>query len=168
MNKSKRISLGAMVTLLSIVLMFMTSIIPTTKIFLVSLASFLTATLVVEASVSTAIISFIATSVLGFILVPNKILVVSYALFFGYYGIVKFYIESINSLVLEWIVKMLIFNIILALGYFLLTRFFIDQLKLPFHIGLIVLGLQVVFIIYDYIFSMFIQYYKTDISRHIR
>ena len=155
-------------TLISIILIFMTSIIPTTKIFLVSLASFLTAILVIEVGVSTALISFIATSILAFLLVPNKLLVLPYALFLGYYGIIKFYIEKINNLVLEWIIKIGIFNIIILLGYFLLSKFIISELDLPFSMSLIILALEVVFIVYDYIFSMFIQYYNKDISKHIR
>lgn len=168
MNKSKRISLGAMITVISIVLMFMTSVIPTTKIFLVSLASFLTAVIVIEAGVSTALVSFFATSILGFLIVPRKILVAPYALFFGYYAVIKLFIERIDNIVLEWIIKMLIFNIIIVIKYLLLTTFIINELNLPFHIGFIVLALQVVFIIYDYVFSMFIQYYNTKISKHIK
>ncbi len=75
MNKSRRISMGAMVSIISIVLIFIGSVIPKTTMVMVSLASFLIAILIIEAGVSTAVVSFIATTILGFIVVPNKVLV---------------------------------------------------------------------------------------------
>ena len=135
---------------------------------MVSLASFLIAILIIEAGVSTAVVSFIATTILGFIVVPNKVLVLPYALLFGYYGIIKFYIETIDNAVLEWIIKIVIFNIVIVIEYFLLTKLITNEINLPFHIGFIVLALQIVFIAYDHVFSMFIQYYNTNIRKHIR
>ena len=168
MNKSKQISLGAMVTIFSIILMYMTSIIPTAKIFLVSLSSFLTAMLIIEVGISTAITSFLATSILGFILVPNKLLLIPYITFLGYYAVVKLYIEKLDKLILEWIIKIVIFNMALYINYILLINIFSQELSLPFSLVFVVLGLQVAFIVYDYTFSMFIQYYNNRLRRYVK
>ena len=168
MNKSKQISFGAMITILSIILMYMTSFVPTAKIFLVSLSSFLTAVLIIEVGVSTALLSFLSTSILGIILIPNKLLLIPYITFLGYYGVIKLYIERLDKLILEWIINIVIFNAALYINYILLISVFSEKLKLPFSIILVILGLQILFIIYDYTFSMFIQYYRDRIRRYIK
>lgn len=168
MNKSKQISLGAMITVFSIILLYMTSVIPTARFFLISLASFLIAVLIIEVGISYAILSFVSTAILGFIMIPNKLLLIPYITFLGYYGVIKLYIERIDKFLLEWIIKIVVFNIALSINYYLLTIVFAQQLILPFSIIFVVLGLQIVFIVYDYTFSMFIQYYNNKLKRYIK
>ncbi len=168
MNNSKKISLGAMITVLSIILLYTTSVIPTARIFLISLTSFLIAVLIIDAGIKVAILSFISTSILGFLLVPNKILLVPYVTFLGYYGIIKSSIESINNLALEWIIKIVVFNIAACLNYLLISKLIGTVIALPFSIWLVVLALQVLFITYDYMFSLFIAYYTTQLKKYIR
>lgn len=168
MNNSKQISRGAMVTVLSIILMYMATVIPTTRIFLLSLSSFLIAILIIETSISKALVSFLSTSVLGVILIPNKLLLIPYITFLGYYAVVKLYIEKLDNLVLEWIIKIVIFNIVLYINYVILINVFSQKIVLPFGLIFVVLGLQIVFIIYDYTFSMFIQYYSNNLKRYLK
>lgn len=58
-----------------------------------------------------AIYVFIAVSVLSMLFVPDKETVLMYALFFGYYPIIKPYIEKIKVKGLSLILKLLIFNL---------------------------------------------------------
>lgn len=167
MNKSKDMSLGAMITVLSIILLYMTTVILTTRIFLVSLSSFLIAILIIEVGVRTALLSFVATSLLSIVLVPNKILLIPYISFLGYYGIIKSYIESLDNIFLEWIIKLIVFNIASILNYLFLTNVIGINLKVPFSIGFLIIVLQVLFVIYDYVFSMFISYYNTKLRKYI-
>lgn len=168
MNKSKQISLGAMVTVFSILFMFMTSILPTVEVFLLCLSSYLISILIIEADKPTATLSFLATAVLGAFLVPNKLMIIAYIGFFGYYGILKSYIERLNNLILEWVIKILIFNLIVLANYFVFVKLFADNLQLPFSLGLVVLVLQVGFGVYDYVFSMFIDYYHKRLRKLIK
>ena len=168
MNKSKKISLGAITTMISVVLMYATSILPTAKLFLLSLSSFLIAILIIEAGKSTAMISFIATSILSFILIPNKLILIPFILFLGYYPIVKLYIESIDNLLVEWVLKIIVFNVAMCVNYILFINVFAKNLVIPLAIGFVVLGLQIVFIVYDYIFSMFIHYYNNKLRKYVK
>lgn len=168
MNSSKRISLGAMISVLSIILLYMTTILPTARIFLVSLASFLAAILIIEAGMRTAMISFISTSLLGLLLVPNKMLMIPYVTFLGYYGIVKSHIESLNNFGLEWVIKIVLFNLALMLNYILLIQILGISIVLPFSIWLVAIMMQVLFVIYDYVFSLFIAYYITRFKKYIK
>lgn len=168
LNKSKQISLGAMVTVFSILVMLMTSILPTIEIFLLCLSSYLISILIIEADKPTATLSFLATAILGALLVPNKLIIMSYIGFFGYYGILKSYIEGLNNLVLEWVIKILIFNIMVFINYLIFIKLFANNIDLPFSLGVVVLVLQVEFVIYDYVFSMFIDYYHSKLSKMIK
>ena len=165
---SRELTLGAIITVLSLLILLLTSILVTSKVFLVCLASFLISILIIETKVNTAVISYVSTVILSVILVPNKLIVAPYVLFFGYYGITKYYIEKINKLSIEYILKLLNFNIYVFLNYKLLTVFIKDNIKLPLTTGIIIIGLQVFFLVYDYVFSLFISYYRQKIQRHLK
>lgn len=157
-----------MITIISVVLIYSTTILPTAKISLISLSSFLIAILLIEAGKSTAMLSFISTSILGFILVPNKLLLIPFVSFLGYYALVKLYIENINNIFIEWFLKITVFNIALYLNYILFTNVFAKDLKLPFDLVFVVIGLQLLFIVYDYVFSMFISYYNNKLKKYVK
>lgn len=168
MNKSKQISLGAMITVLSIILLYFTSILPTMKAFFISLSSFLISILIIEVGKRGASLSFIATSILGLLLIPNKTVIIPYISFLGFYGIVKSYIEKLDKFVLEWVIKLIVFNISLFINYIIFMKFFISNLNLPLSIGIIFSIVQIIFIIYDFTFSLFIEYYHIKIKKLIR
>ena len=167
MTKSKKISIGAMITIISIILLYLTSILTTTKIFLITLSSFLISVVVIEAGISTALLSYISTAILSFILIPNKLMVIPYVILFGQYPIVKYYIEKLNNFILEWIIKLLCFNIAVYLNYIIFTMFISRDVNIPLSIWIIILGLQAIFILYDYMFNRFISYYRNRIRKHI-
>ena len=166
-SKSKDLTLGAIITVLSVLLLLLTSILITSKVFLVCLASFLISILILETKVNIAVISYVATVILSVILVPNKLIIAPYVLFFGYYGIMKYFIEKIDRLALEYILKLVNFNIYVFLNYKLLTVFIKDNIRFPLTTGIILIGLQVFFLVYDYVFSLFISYYRQKIQKYI-
>ncbi|AFS78254.1 putative membrane protein [Gottschalkia acidurici 9a] len=167
MSKSKKISIGAMITIISIVLLYLTSILTTTKIFLITLSSFLISVVVIEAGTSTALLSYASTAILSFILIPNKLMVIPYVILFGQYPITKYYVERLNNFVLEWIIKLLCFNVAVYINYIIFTMFISKDINIPLSICAIILALQVIFILYDYMFSRFISYYRNRIRKHL-
>lgn len=54
---------------------------------------------------------YAAVSLLSIFIAPDKEAAVMYILILGYYPVVKKYIEKINKLVIEWILKLVLFNI---------------------------------------------------------
>ncbi len=54
---------------------------------------------------------YLATCILSLFLLPSKGAAVLYTMFCGYYPIIRFYIEKINSRLLRIIIKFVIFNI---------------------------------------------------------
>jgi len=107
---------------------------------------------------------YVVCSALGMLLLPDKSAPLLYAMFFGYYPIVKSLIERIKPSVLQWVLKLFVLNAALTIIWFFLRA-------LVFAFGgqapgtlLIYAGCNIVFILFDYGLSKAIGYYITNVS----
>ncbi|WP_202707286.1 hypothetical protein [Sporosalibacterium faouarense] len=170
-NKSssvaKRVAYGGIVNLLILVSVYFASILPTNKLFFFGLSSIFLAFIVIEFGVKFAILNYLSSVFLLLIMIHNKLTLIPYILFFGYYAIVKYYVERINNLVLEWFIKLSIFNIVMYLIYFIADKLLLSELKIKIPIWIIILIAEGIFIIYDYAFSIGIAYYNNKIRNRI-
>ena len=113
----------------------------------------LTMMLVIEINVKWAFAAYIAASVLVFIFAePESKLM--YICLFGYYPIVKALIERINKPVIEWILKLAVFNVAAIMIYAVFAGMFgvsIDDFSTLGKYGAyIFLGFgNAVFVLYD-------------------
>lgn len=111
MSNAAKTAIGGMATALSVVLLLPTAL-DVLYIMLPAMAGLITLFCVIELSRGWAFGVYAATSALSIIVVPNKEAVILYVLFFGYYPIIKGLIEGkIKSRVLEYVIKVLIFNV---------------------------------------------------------
>jgi hypothetical protein len=166
MRRTKRIAFGGILTALTVIAVFAAAYVPSGKLSVYVLASFFTAVFVIHFGAKFGLLFYITASLLSWILLPDKMAVVPYAGFFGWYGIVKSYIEKLNKLLLEWILKIVIMNLVFAVGYFL-VRSFLPQIDFssPWIWGGFIL-LQIAFVVYDYVFTMVINvYYRRFYSK---
>ncbi len=115
-----------------------------------------------ELGVKNAFTVYFTVSVLSF-LICEKEAALCYILFFGYYPLIKAYIERINQKILQWIIKIALFTVSFALVLTLATF----VLGIPFDtmgygvyyiIGLFV-GLEVMFVLYDIALTRVITFY---------
>jgi len=159
-NVSKKIAYGAIINLLTVVSLYLASILPTNRLFFFGLSSFFLSVIVIEFGVSFAFTTFMASSILGLIIIPNKMILVPYIMFFGYYGIVKFFIEKINNVYIEWIVKLMIFNISVVMVYLFTNRVLFSEIKIYGPTWAFIYLGELIFIIYDISYSFGISYYK--------
>ena len=97
-----------------------------------------------------------------FLVINNKAQWVLYNLTFGVYGLIKYIIEQDRSIYLEYILKIIFANMLLMITYFILRGF----IYIPINI-LTILAFQVVFMIYDSVYTKFIDYYETKIRKII-
>lgn len=126
-NKTLYIALGSIITALSVVIMLFTNIITVASMALPAISGVLTAFLVIETDKRYALVSFIAVSVLSFLFVADKSSVFAYVLFFGYYPILKAVIEKLKNKIIQFIIKLGLFNICIFLLYWLSIK----VLRLP-------------------------------------
>jgi hypothetical protein len=168
-NNIKKITLSGLLLALTVIILFFAGVVPINKLALYTLSSFLVAVIVIEFGKKSAWIFYIASCLLSLILPMDKIVVIPYVIFFGTYGILKAYIEKIRKIIIEYILKLLYFNLCLYVGVAFLEKLFtgkLNNIKLPWW--LIIIGVEIAFIIYDYIYTLFIQYYNEKLKRILK
>jgi hypothetical protein len=167
-GNSKRVALNGILLALLVITMYLASLLPGLKTSLLTLSSFYIALVIIEFNILNGWIFYMASSLLLLIVLPNKLMLIPYVLFFGVYGIVKFYIERRNKIVIEYILKILYFNIFFIPLIFFGGKLFFSNAIDNFPIWAIIAGLEVVFIVYDYIYTLFIAYYNQKIKSKIK
>ena len=108
---------------------------------------------------------YAVVGILNAILTPSLEAKVLFIAFFGYYPVLKALIERLSSRVLEWGVKLLVFNGAMVAAYALMLYVFAlpaDSLELfGVNVPLLLLGLgNVVFLIYDVAVTNLIAMYQ--------
>ena len=161
--KSAYLARGGILTAITTILIYISSIAPTNKLSILALASVIIPIAVITTNLKNALLVYGASSILSIVLLGLKITIVFYIIFFGIYGLLKYYIEKLKSIPKELILKLIVFNISFSILYFLYKSFFLQQLKLPFSIYIIIFILQFIFLAYDYCLTLFISYFNKNI-----
>lgn len=162
-NMSKKIAYGGILLALHTILLLLTNIIPMNTLFIMGIASLMSSIIIMENGPKSGITFYLASLVLSFLVMNNKAQWVLYNLTFGMYGIIKYIIEQDRSIYLEYILKIIFANLALMVTYFILRNY----IYIPINI-LIIVAFQVAFIIYDSVYTKFIEYYETKIRKIIK
>ena len=121
-NKTKKLTLGAILSAMGVALLFVGSFIETLDLTMAALASFFCIFAVIELGGAYPWLIFAVTGVLSVILMPYSLTGWFYLLFFGYYPILKEKLEHLSRPV-SWILKIIVLNIALIVcvlvAYFL-------------------------------------------------
>ena len=155
--KSKYIAESGLLVSLTLVILYATSIIPISKLSILTVASCLIPISIIRTSIKNTILVYVASSVLSFFLVPTNI-ALYYTLFFGVYGIIKYLIEKAKNNPIELFLKLISFNILLGIIY-LITKSFLIISTSNFPLWIIWLAAQIVFLIYDYALTLVISFF---------
>lgn len=166
--KTKRIALSGILGALAVICLLLATILPTNRLSLYALSSFFVAIVILESRVKAGWIFYGATSLLAFIIVPDKLGIIPYLVFFGLYGIIKFYIEKLNRLFIEYSLKFLYFNICLGIGVLTVSEVFGFGLNVKLPWWLLIIVLEIVFFVYDFVYTLFINYYKDKLRPKLK
>lgn len=101
---------GGIVTAVCTVLMFLTGLIPVGTYALPAIAGVVLVLIVIEIGVRWAWAVYAAVSLLSILLAADKEAAVLFALFFGYYPILKSNIERVRGRLFQWMIKLAVFN----------------------------------------------------------
>ena len=156
MKASYKIALGAVFMALSAIFMMATSVIPIASFAFPAIAGALLIVINVELGRKWALLVYAGVSLLSLFLSSDHTAVVSFIVFFGYYPIVKGIIEKCRKPVLEWVLKMLLFNAAIAVGVLLTILLFgMDILLMEYSefgkagLGIFILACEVIFVVFD-------------------
>lgn len=164
LKHSTKIAVGGLTTALCIILMFLTGLFPFATFALPAIAGALLVLIVIEINYSTAVLVYIAVSILSLILAPDKEAALFFVALFGYYPIAKGKIEGLRKTVLSYVLKFAIFNASIAIVYssayfiFNLTEVFTNDFGKYTALILIILG-NITFLIYDIALTRVISIY---------
>lgn len=167
LNSKKIAFLGVLLAANQIIIM-LSSVFQTNTLFFFGVAALIICIVVIEFNLTSGITFYIASSILAFILAPNKIQIVTYIGFFGSYSIMKYIIEStINkknlSVIIEYLLKLIYFNIAIVIYYFVMRSI----VKIPVLWWSVILA-EVFFLVYDYFLNYFINVYIDSIKPKIK
>lgn len=164
MKTGKKVAFAGMICALSLVFMLMT-VIPVMEIGLPVMAGAVLILLVIELGIKWGFLGYIAVALLSLLLAPSFESRILFAVFFGYYPVIKAVLERMPSAVLSWLLKLVLFNMAIGGAYYLLMRFTtaIDPneftvfgVYLP---GVILLFGNAVFVLYDIALTRLITTY---------
>lgn len=159
-KKSKLVALGGLLLALSLISLYAASFVPGFEITLYTISSIFVPIMMIESKGKGGWLLYIASSILAFFLLPNKVAAIPYIFFFGIYGLIKFYIEKIKNPIVQIILKLCVFNIIVIVAYNFFYSLFFGTITLkdtsPF---ILLIAGEVFFVVYDMILSWLINYY---------
>lgn len=163
MGDNKKLALAGIMTALTVIILFFAMLIPNLKLVLYGLSSLPMAVVIIECDKKTGLLFYAATSILGFVLLPDKIAALPYIVVLGLYGLIKSWAEKVNNTVAEWAIKIIYFNAASALYLYLIIQIFMPDITFPIPLWVLAIGAQALFIVYDFIYSYCITFYEKNI-----
>lgn len=164
--KAKDITLSGILIALTLIILYSTSLIPISTLSVLTLSSCLIPICIIRSNIKNAIFVYIISTILSFFFIPINISIY-YGVFFGIYGIIKYYIEKLQKMPVEIILKLIFFNTLFILMFFALSNLMgTIVIKLPLWILWILA--QPVFLIFDYALTLIISFYLSRIHKHIK
>jgi hypothetical protein len=163
-----RVSLTAMFAAMSLLFLYLAAVLPTARFAMYFLSSIFIMGLVLEEEMGLAFLMYVAVSGLAMLLMmPSIVYVLPYVLFFGHYGIGKYYLEMrVKDKVVRYILKLLYYNVALVIIYLIARATVIDILDvLP--IWAVIPIAEAAFVLYDYLFTKVTAYYFNNIRRFL-
>lgn len=154
MKPIAKVALSGVICALSMVFMLLT-VIPGMEMGLPALAGTVLVVLVIELGAKWGFLGYLTVGILSLLVAPSFEARILFAVFFGYYPVLKALLERMRSRVLCWCVKLALFNIVMVTTYWVLLRFTTVVEAGDFTVfgvflpGVLLLIGNVVFVVYD-------------------
>ncbi|MDR2357499.1 MAG: hypothetical protein LBD92_05385 [Oscillospiraceae bacterium] len=148
-KKTRSVTISALLTALTVAFLCIAAVMPTGQLGIVSAASLFTAAAVIESGPVSAAFVFAASCALGAIISPNKPLILLYALFPGYYPIVKCFAERLKRKIAVWLIKLAAFNAALAVAWLTLGDLLFVSARIELKAAIVFPAGSAVFILFD-------------------
>ena len=156
-----KIALGGLCLALAVIFMFGAAFVPGIDMTLFAISSLFTVIMILETGIGGGLLLYAGASILGLILVPAKLALIPYICFFGYYGVLKFYIEKIKSCAVQISLKLISFAALLCLGLLAFRSVLAAAVDLPdFPVAILIIGGMLLLLLYDYILTFLINFYR--------
>ncbi len=170
MKPSVKVAFGAILTALSVILLFLGGITGTLDLAAAALASFCVVFAVIEMGYGSGFLVYAAVSVIGIMLLPVKTPAIFFAAFFGYYPLVKSLSEKL-SVVLSYVIKLAVYSVayfvMIALSLVVITGDIAKSNNIVLLYAALYLVCAVILIIYDIALTRVITAYITSLRKKL-
>lgn len=168
-SKTSKVALCGVIAALSVVVLFLTGVVPVATIALPAVAGCFLIAVVAETDVRSGVAVYAIVSVLAALLVPDREATLFYIVFFGYYPALYGTLSRIRNSVARWAAKLLVFNAAAVLEALLAVWLLGIPLAemLPF-IPVLLLLMNAVFILYDLALNGLIVFYIRRLHPFVR
>lgn len=168
-KSASRVALTAVLCALSVVVLYLSCIVPTARAGVVAVAGLMPAAAVVSAGPGAGALCYAGTGILGLLLAPDKGNALLYLLFFGSYPLVKYGIERLRKLPLELVLKLCFFNAVQTFFLFALKDLFLAAVPVgDTALWLMYLAGNAAFLLYDFGFTKLIAFYVARVDTPLR
>lgn len=170
MKNSKVIAYSGVATALSVVMLFLGSIFWVFGYTMPLVASLVMIILLDSISQKSALLTFVSTSIISFILLNDKECVLLYVLFFGYYPLIRDKINEIKPKFLSYLLKFVTFNAAMLLTQILCVYVFgipFDDMLGKWGIVVFALCLNLVFVVFDKLYTLFLRLYRIKLKKKV-
>ena len=164
-DKTRALTVSALFTALCLVSLYFASVWPTGQLGFAAVASLFVAAAVFEAGYVYGLFVYVAGSALGLLLLPTRAAPLLFVLFFGFYPVVKKFVESLRNKILQWVLKLLVFNAALTVIWVFLRALFFAFIDSALSIVVLYISGNIVFALFDYGFSKVICFYMDRVHR---
>lgn len=151
--------MSAVLSALGVVLLFLGSLIQVLDLSMAAIVSVFVVLAVIEIRGPYPFLIYAVTSVLALLLLPVKTPALIYALFAGYYPILKALLEGRLPAPLAWVLKILIFGVGAAAAVLVAAKVLMADLSWLFAHWWVFLLLVPVFVLYDVALTRLISAY---------
>jgi len=155
----KRIVVAGVLVALSVIILYLGCAIEVLDLTMSAIVSLLVVVIVIEMGYNYAWLTYVATSILSIIMLPQKTPAIFYACFMGFYPIIKSYIERIKSALLRWIVKLIIGHAAIGVMFFCISYFTPDEFEGGWIIVTTYVLAVLAFVMYDIALTKLITFY---------
>ncbi len=152
---------------LSVVILYIASMLPTLRLAVCAVASAVICIVMIKQGTKSALGVYAAASAVSLIIAPDKAVALGYLIFLGNYPVVKAFIERLNNLKIEWLIKLVLFCIYAAAAFAIMKIFFPGAVAFPYSEWIIFAAAVAAAAVYDVALSMFITELNRRFSKFI-
>ena len=164
---TRALVVAAVLAALGVLCLALGSLLQVLDLSMAVIASLFAVFAVIELGDKYAWLVYAVTAILSVLLIPTKTAPLVYLCFAGYYPILKAKLEARLPRFVSWLLKILLFNAMLALMVFLLLKVLLITLPSPHYYWLLLL-LTPVFVLYDVSLSRLVTIYLFKLRDRFR
>ncbi len=168
-RKAYQVALTALLCAMSLVVLYLSCVVPTARAAVIAAAGLMPAAAVVSAGPGAGALCCVGTGILGLLLAPDKGNALLYLLFFGSYPLVKYGVERLRRLPLELLLKLCFFNAVQTFFLLVLKDIFLAAVPVGDRaLWFLYLAGNAAFLVYDLGLTKLIALYAARVDAPLR